>query len=211
VKFRSDKDFTSRIQKGWDIFDLYYSRSDDTPLYAAALILHPSRRTEYIKTNWPAKWVKPNLKKVEKLWEDYREKALVPSLAISYDEVQHQPEKEKELGTFDRIAHDLEKYMRPSSQDEYQDYINQAPQNISKMSALVWWGQETQRSRWPRLSLMALDILSIPAMSDEAERVFSGARHTISWERAQMEPSTIEMVECIKHWKKSGILNQIVM
>jgi hypothetical protein len=58
---------------------------------------------------------------------------------------------------------------------------------------------------------MALDILSIPAMSDVVERVFSGARCTISWERAQLEPPTIEMVECIKHWKKSGILNQIVI
>jgi hypothetical protein len=70
--------------------------------------------------------------------------------------------------------------MQPSSQDEYQDYINQALYDISKMSALVWWGQEPQRRRWPRLSSMALDILSIPAMSDEAERVFSGARCTIS-------------------------------
>ena len=58
---------------------------------------------------------------------------------------------------------------------------------------------------------MALDILSIPAMSDEAERVFSGARRTITWDKAQMEPNTIEMRECLKHWKKSKILNQIVI
>jgi hypothetical protein len=58
---------------------------------------------------------------------------------------------------------------------------------------------------------MALDILSILAMSDEVERVFLGARCTISWERAQMEPPTIEKVECLKHWKWSGILDQIVM
>jgi len=51
VKFRSNKDFTSWIQKGWDVFDLYYSRIDVTPLYTAALILYPSRRIEYIKTN----------------------------------------------------------------------------------------------------------------------------------------------------------------
>jgi hypothetical protein len=54
---------------------------------------------------------------------------------------------------------------------------------------------------------MAIDILSIPPMSDELERVFSGARRTISWDRGQMEPGTIEMRECLKHWKKSGILN----
>ena len=101
--------------------------------------------------------------------------------------------------------------MRPSSQDEYRDYTDQLLYNIGKMSALVWWGQEPQRKHWLRLSLMALDILSIPAMSNEAEQVFLGAHHMISWERAQMEPPTIEMVECIKHWKKSGILNQIVI
>ena len=32
--------------------------------------------------------------------------------------------------------------------------------------ALAWWYQDTQRQRWPRLSLMAIDILSILAMSD---------------------------------------------
>ena len=58
---------------------------------------------------------------------------------------------------------------------------------------------------------MAIDILSIPAMSDEPERVFSGARRTITWDKAQMEPDTIEMRECLKHWKKSKILNQIVI
>jgi hypothetical protein len=117
---------------------------------------------------------------VEQLWESYWEKALVPSLSTSYDKVQRKLEEEKELDAFDRIAQDLGKYIRPGSEDEYQDYINQAPYNIGKMTALVWWSQEPQRKRWPRLSLMALDILSIPAMSDEAERVFSGARRTIS-------------------------------
>jgi hypothetical protein len=55
---------------------------------------------------------------------------------------------------------------------------------------------------------MAIDILSIPAMSDEPERVFSGARRTISWERCQMGAENLEKVECIKHWKRSRILNK---
>ena len=52
---------------------------------------------------------------------------------------------------------------------------------------------------------MAIDILSIPAMSDEPERIFSGARCMISWERAQLEAETIEKLECLKHWQQSGI------
>jgi asparagine synthetase A len=64
--------------------------------------------------------------------------------------------------------------------------------------------------RWPKLSRIALDILSIPAMSDELERVFSGARRTVSWERSQLDIQTLECIECLKHWKRSGILNEFL-
>ena len=54
---------------------------------------------------------------------------------------------------------------------------------------------------------MAIDILLILAISDKLKRVFLGARRTISWERGQIEPETLEMIECLKHWKRSGILD----
>jgi hypothetical protein len=47
-------------------------------------------------------------------------------------------------------------------------------------------------------------------MSDEPERVFSGACCTISWERGQLNPETVKMTECLKHWKKSGILDKFL-
>jgi hypothetical protein len=46
---------------------------------------------------------------------------------------------------------------------------------------------------------MAIDILSIPLMSDELERVFSGARRIVTWDRGQIEAETIELRECLKH------------
>jgi hypothetical protein len=70
--------------------------------------------------------------------------------------------------------------IRPSSGDEYVDYNSEESYDPGKKGALAWWCQDTQRQRWPRLSLMAIDILSIPPMSDELERVFSGARRTVS-------------------------------
>ena len=45
---------------------------------------------------------------------------------------------------------------------------------------------------------MAIDILSIPSMSAEVERVFSGARRTISWERMRLGSERIENNECLK-------------
>ena len=57
---------------------------------------------------------------------------------------------------------------------------------------------------------MAIDILSIPPISDELERCFSGARHTVLWDRGQLEAKTIEVRELLKYWKKSGILNKFL-
>lgn len=65
-----------------------------------------------------------------------------------------------------------------------------------------------QRRRLPLLSKMAIDIYSIPAMSSEPERVFSGAKHTITDQRCNLKIETIEMLECLKSWFRIGIYNQ---
>ncbi len=48
-----------------------------------------------------------------------------------------------------------------------------------------------------------MNVLSILAINTEAERVFSGVRQTISWERMQLGADTIEMLECLKHCNRS--------
>jgi hypothetical protein len=154
---------------------------------------------KYIRANWRKSWQKPALQRVKKLWEDYREKAPFHMVIPSYEKNASQ-----DLDDFDRIAQDLGKFARPASQDEFEDYNAESPYEI-RTSALTWWCQDQQQKRWPRLSYMAIDILSIPAMSDEPERVFSGARRTISWERAQLSAENIERIECLKNWQKSGI------
>ena len=55
---------------------------------------------------------------------------------------------------------------------------------------------------------MTINILSISVMSNEAERVFSEAHHTVSWKKIQMNAETFECVECLKHWKQNEILNE---
>ena len=57
---------------------------------------------------------------------------------------------------------------------------------------------------------MAINILSIPAISAEPERVFSGARRIVTWERSQLGFTTIEKVECLKHWMRNGILETAI-
>jgi len=56
---------------------------------------------------------------------------------------------------------------------------------------------------------MAIDILSIPAMSAEAGRVFSGVRCQIPRSRARLGARTVEQMECLKHWLRKGWLDQL--
>jgi len=37
--------------------------------------------------------------------------------------------------------------------------------------------------------------------------VFSGGRRTISWEIMQLGENIIEFLECLKHWMRSGLVN----
>ena len=47
---------------------------------------------------------------------------------------------------------------------------------------------------------MALDILSIPSMSVELERLFSGVGITIIDRRNRLGIESIQAIECLKSW-----------
>jgi hAT family C-terminal dimerisation region len=51
---------------------------------------------------------------------------------------------------------------------------------------------------------MAFDILSIPTMSAEPERLFSSAKITITDRRNRLGIESIEAIECLKSWLSKG-------
>jgi hypothetical protein len=71
---------------------------------------------------------------------------------------------------------------RANDIDEYFRYIREplVPYSHIKQGACSWWLEERQQRLYPNLSKMALDILTIPAMSAAPERLFSSANTTIS-------------------------------
>jgi hypothetical protein len=54
---------------------------------------------------------------------------------------------------------------------------------------------------------MALDIYSMPAMSDEPERVFSIAGNTLSPRRRCLKGDTMQEILCLRSWQDSGLIN----
>jgi hypothetical protein len=196
-KYQNNPHLLSCIIAGWYAFDKYYNLTDDSPAYAAAIILHPSRRKQYILRNWKKSWHKKAFTDVKKLWEAEYKNIEVSN--TSYTGPTTEPDE------FDLMARELDVTTGPTViEDEYEDFAENSPHAITR-TALDWWLEDAQRTKYPRLSQMAIDILSIPAMSAEPERVFSGARRTISWDRSQLGANTIMKMECLKSWYRSHI------
>jgi hypothetical protein len=74
----------------------------------------------------------------------------------------------------------------------------QAPLLTEIKDAQSWWLESTQRRIYLNLSLMAIDILSIPAMSAELERLFFSAKLTVSDIKNKLGVDSIEATECLK-------------
>ena len=75
--------------------------------------------------------------------------------------------------------------------DEVERYLSSSV--IMQTEPLLWWMQH--KEEFPRLSMMAIDLLSIPAMSTECERVFSQAKLVVGQQRHSLQDDTINELQ----------------
>jgi hypothetical protein len=159
--------------------------------------LNPEARTTWVKD-------KSIKLRVANLWEQYcREHH---SDFVSYERLKDQ--RPSLVNRFEELRMNLkEKHVqRPQSQDEFENYCSESPSYGLHIPPVEWWLQDSQKKRWPRLSLWAIEVLSIPSMSDKPERVFSGSRRTVSWDKTALSAEMLEQLECGRDWKRGTLL-----
>lgn len=83
---------------------------------------------------------------------------------------------------------------------ELQKYYS-IPRCNKDTDILQWW--RTHSSELPILSLMARDLLSIPATSVPAERLFSRAALTIRKHRNRLNNESARCLLCLNDWVKN--------
>ena len=61
----------SRLLTCWYKLDEYYTLTDQSPIYAAAVLLHPVLRKAYLDDNWKGKtkWIKAAVDAARLLWQ----------------------------------------------------------------------------------------------------------------------------------------------
>jgi hypothetical protein len=155
------------------------------------MVLIPSQKWTYIYDNWQQSWVDEAKASVQLLWDGSYKPTIEP-IHISDLEL------DSMKSGFEHWAKAKQQRHQPLLQDEYVKYC-QLP-ITPECDAKGWWMEPAQRTAYPNLHKMALDVLSIPAMSAEPERLFSGAKITITERRNRLGVDTIEYLECLKSW-----------
>ena len=87
--------------------------------------------------------------------------------------------------------------------------LDMPDEEAERFDALRWWLDEAQRQRFPNLRRLALDVLSIPAMAADVERVFSSAALTLTDLRHRMSARTLRLFELLKSWNRSPLFGQV--
>src|SRR5262245_51283889 len=99
-------------------------------------------------------------------------------------------------------------------EDEYARWCNEPTEHIQleggsdSEDLVAYWNSLSRRAAYPKLPIMALELLAIPGMPAEVERVFSSAKLLISDRRYRLKEDTIEACECIRHWASVGIIKE---
>lgn len=149
----SVRHFRACVNLAWTVLDRYYRITDDSPAYRAAVILHPSLKWSFFNKHWAdhPEWLENARQAVQNLWSEYRSAFPTPHRAPIQSDTQ--AEQEREFQEFMKLDDDV--------MDEYHHYCSQ-PRDYCT-NPIQWW--IAREEQYPRLSRMALDLFSVPAMS----------------------------------------------
>jgi hAT family C-terminal dimerisation region len=186
------KFLSASVMNAWLVLDKYFAKLDECGAHFAAVTLQPTMNWKWFEVKWPdhvhpdaRKWRGNAKSYLYALWEDYVN--LEGDETTSITSARSPYENENDMTAPDPDTTDLDRW------------IAAGPRALAQgETVLGYW--VTQAKFVPNLAQMALDMLCIPAMSAECERVFSSAKLLISDRRNRLKPDIIEACECLRAW-----------
>ncbi|SCO88905.1 uncharacterized protein FRV6_13033 [Fusarium oxysporum] len=179
--------FCVNINLGWKKLDKYYNTLRDSPAYYAAVALHPSLRWDYFDEVWGQQhpgWVDEAKEIVQRLWDtEYRD------LQIAVTSPEANPP--------------LLKRMNISA--GWQASVSGSDKDVA--DPVEYW--VLKRSEYPRLSRMALDVMTVPAMSSECERLFSTTGLMVTPLRNRLDAGRIGLIQTLRSWLRASIIEDV--
>lgn len=209
-QYPNPEHFAVNINLAWDELNGYYEALDDTPVYYASIALHPAYRWAFFDSQWDrTDWVVTAKKLVQDVWEEEYKVREVERTAFEGPAVKRRKFSRSKLGSYrEQKRTRLSESSAPSASsqhtnsqsqdlsDEYQRWEkDRQPTGEDVEDPLQYWHE--RRRVYPRLAQMALDFLSVAAMSADMERLFSAAGRMFTDERSSLDAMTISVCQSL--------------
>jgi hypothetical protein len=200
-----------------------------SPVYILAVVLVPWYKWSYFVSKWNEDKVASARVTAFTYFKDHYSSMVLPEVGA---QVQAASQRVRLLLLICTITNSC--FKRPKEPDLLDDFMRIGPKVASRSSSLkdewdryclsqlideypepkdpkeekkgplYYWGLHAQE--FPRLAQLARDILSIPGMSAEVERLFSSAKLMLPDNRSALHEEGIEAGECIRSWMLNELL-----
>ena len=168
------------IDHAWKLMTEYYKEIDKSRAYVVAMILDPRQKYEYFIRQWDEKHHAGMRKKMESMFAEYQ--VPVTENSDSQNEtvqsISQIQSKGKNLMMPNWDIHGWRFGKQDTDETELDRYLKapllclKGEEANKKFDPLEWW--KGNAVEYPTLARIACELYSIPAMSVEPERVFSG-------------------------------------
>jgi hypothetical protein len=195
------------INNAWLKLNKYYALTDKSEAYVAAVILNPYEKWSFFEASWKTRpdWLSTAKEKVRALWDEYRNSHTEITSRVTTPPPMFKPQ---DHGRPDYLAKYRQKLYgqednSSTTRDEYERYIQPGRVKVpegKQMHPIRWW--QANEGEYPTLAQLAYDLLSIPAMSAENERIFSGTQDLVRDRRCALDVESIQTNECFRNWSR---------
>jgi hypothetical protein len=91
-------------------------------------------------------------------------------------------------------------------EDEYDSWLKEpmwtSDQHKKGPTALQYW--LSLKPKYPNLSQLAIDVLTIPASSSDCERNFAGTSDILKPQRRKIDAQLLAALVCLQRWTRAG-------
>ena len=205
-----DQLYRASVDLGWQKLNEYYTKLERSPVYVAALVLHPAYKFKVIERLWSSnpEWIDWARDGLQALWQQYKDKKIEQpqqSTALKDDDWLRDFMRSKDAADSASAFFNL---LRPSTQDidELDEYLTSRDRTHSLIENPVeFWHHN--RTQWPRLAQMAIDIFSIPATEADNERTYSKLGDMITKKRYLLQSDIIGASQSLVQWDLDGAID----
>jgi hypothetical protein len=197
-----DEYLSACITASWNKVERYYKLTDKTPVYYAAIVLNPTLKVQKLREMWCTEetelWVSEVEEKVKAMWRTLYKPPPRAYVIQRYDD--------DDESAFSRFSSAKRLRLDAPSEpvDALEAYLSIDPELYNKddtgenFDVIGWWLQ--RQHTYPGLAQFALDVFSVPLMSDDNERSFSSGRDMITYRRTCLQSDIMEACQCLRSW-----------